>query len=244
MPGTLDLDGATVTLTDDTVYTYYQITDTSASHDGKLIIGDGTILRFDDRAGAGFVAAATLIEIYCNGTVSNNCAIISANPTPSHLWTMPATTTTVDANHCEFSGQTGSTSANNWSFETCIFAGSRYCSVEELIAATGSESQRVPLGVIVEDATRNVNQYILSRGLSTVAGYVQRGACLKLSIAGLFTRYRMDGTKPASLNLGPFSMSDNIDDAIRNLTKEAFGMLDNAGKINRKWQTLIRKANR
>lgn len=244
MPGTLDLDGATVTLTDDTVYTYYQITDTSVAHDGKLIIGAGTVLRFDNKAGAGFAALASAIEIYCNGTIDNNCAIISADPNAINKWIMPATSTIIDANYCEFSGQTGPIYADYWSFNACLFASGRLCSADDMTAITGTTHQRTVIGSIIEDASRDVTQFILANGLSTVAGYAQRNACIKLSVAYLLTRYRMDGTKPASLSIGGISMSDNIDTAIMTLTKEAYDILNSAGKIRRTWQTMVRKVNR
>jgi hypothetical protein len=51
MPSTLDLNAGMITLAADTVYTYYQITDTSLTHNGVLVMAAGSILRFDNKAG-------------------------------------------------------------------------------------------------------------------------------------------------------------------------------------------------
>lgn len=247
MSSTLDLNGATTTLNADTTYTYYQITDTSVGHNGKLILSAGTVLRFDNKAGAGFTSAATLIEIYCNGTLLNNCAIISADPNPTYSWAMPASTTMVDAKNCEFVNYSGVIQANYWAYDNCLFASTRYCSVDELAAYTGSGNERIVLGRIIENATAEINLRLSYAGMSGGGGTYIKNACLKLASADLLTRYRMDGTKPKVLTLGIISMSDDIDKAIEQLRSEATDLIDYYVKTNApyaKYRYYVRRINR
>lgn len=226
MSSTLDLNGATITLTANTTYTYYQITDTSGSHDGKLIMEAGSILRFDNKSGAGFDAAATLIEIYTNGTSSANCAITSADPTPTYLWATPPTTCMIDAEYTEFKDYTGATSASYWAFDNCLWAGSRYCSVDELRNYTGSSVQRLVLASCIENATHEINERLLAMGISGAGGSgVVKVVCMKLASAMLLDRYRMDGTKPEMIQIGEISMKDGVDNAIGLLRNEVNDLL-------------------
>jgi hypothetical protein len=224
MSSVLDLNGATITLTADSINTYYQVTDTSGSHDGKLIFEAGAVLRFDNKAGAGFSSVATTIEIVINGTSSNNCAVISADPNATNLWTMPPTTSYLDATYCEFLNYTGSTQANYWAFDNCLFGGMRYASVEDLQAITGSTNERLVLGRVIENTTQEVFQYLNKAGVSG-SGSVIKAATLKLATADLMTRWRMDGSKPQSLTIGVISMKDDNDGAISNLRNEAWELL-------------------
>jgi len=227
MSSTLDLNGATVTLTANTTYTYYQITDTSVGHNGKLIMEAGSILRFDNKSGAGFASAATLIEIYCNGTATANCAIISADPSPVNLWSTPPTTCLIDADYTEFVSYTGSTYADYWAFNNCLWAGSRYCSVEDLKDFSGSGVQRIILGKCIELATQEINERLLFSGVSGAGGSgVIREICLKLAAGILLDRYRMDGTKPEMIQIGEISMRDGVDNALHLLRNEGHELLN------------------
>ena len=221
MSSVLDLNAGTITLAADTTYTYYQITDSSITHNGVLVMAAGSILRFDNKAGAGFSSAATAIDIRITGTTAKSCAIISADPNPTYTWTMPVTTTTLDARHCEFKDYSGDTSANYWAFDDCLFAGERYCSVEDLMNATSSTLGRVPMALMVEDATRIVKSKLLLNGMVGSTGTSIQAATLNYAVVGLLTRYRMDGTKPASLSIGEFSASDTIDNMIKELKERA-----------------------
>jgi hypothetical protein len=224
MSGTLDLNGATTTLTANSINTYYQVTDTSGSHNGKLILEEGAVLRFDNRTGAGFTSVATAIEIYLNGTETNNCAIISADPAPTYLWAMPASTTYIDATYTEFLNYAGNIQGSYWAFNSCLFGGMRYATVEDLQAITGSTNERLVLGRVIENTTQEVFQYLNKAGVSG-SGNVIKAATLKLATADLMTRWRMDGSKPQSLTIGVISMKDDNDGAIANLRQEAWELL-------------------
>ena len=245
MSSTLDLDGATVTLDAGTTYTYYQVTDTSVGHNGKLILSAGSILRFDNKADSGFDPEASLIEIYINGTDAANCAIISADPTPSHLWSMPSSTALIDADKCEFAGYSGRTSGDHWAFDDCLFAASRYVTVDELVSATGTAMQRIPLARMCERVSRHISSRLNRAGLSNdYTADALRTAALDLAVVDLLTRYRMDGTKPPSLTLGQFSMSDDIDAAIAGLKDEAADLIQDHIKRNRTYRQIVRVVNR
>jgi len=103
-----------------------------------------------------------------------------------------------------------------------------YCTYTELANLTGSTLSQTILEAIINEAEREVNDYLALSGLTGVAGNAMKSATLKLSIAGLITRRRMDGTQPGSLTLdGSLVTSDNLDAAISGLRKAAFAILDN-----------------
>lgn len=78
---------------------------------------------------------------------------------------------------------------------------------------------------ILNEAYRQVTAYLLPYGLSP-SGDQCKSAERKYAQAELMTHLRLDGSKPASLNMGGFSTSDNIDQAISGLIKQAEGILD------------------
>ena len=227
MSSTLDLSGSTVTLNDDTTYTYYQVTDTSGSHNGTLILSEGTILEFDNKASAGFASAGSAITMNINGLKANNAQIRSADPSPTYDWSMPATTTYIDAEWCEFEHYSGSTSANYWGFSNCLFVGDRYISVDEMLETLNVTIEPIPLGRLIEASDRQIKAKLarLEVGAPTSDDKLKE-ASLHLTTAMLLTRYRMDGTKPSSLSLGSFSMSDNVDLAIKELKDYAWELVD------------------
>ena len=74
-----------------------------------------------------------------------------------------------------------------------------------------------------------------------------KAASLNLSIAGVFTRLRADGSKPSSLKVGDISMGDNIDAAISELKNRAWESVtayirSNGVQSRDKWY--LRKVNR
>lgn len=245
MSATLDLNGGTTNLTAGT-YTYYQITDTSGSHNGKLICAAGTVIRFDNKAGAGFSSAATLIEIYMNGTSSTNCAIISADPNPTHPWVMPASGTLIDAKYTDIVSYSGNTQADNWAFDTCMFAGMRYVTVEEFASFSGSTSPRITLATVIESASAEITERLKYAGLSGGGGPTIKNVCMKLATADLITRYRMDGSKPESLTIGVISMKDGIDAASMTLRTDAYALLEKYIIDNgqSKYRYYIRRTNK
>jgi hypothetical protein len=245
MSSTLDLNGGTTNLTAGT-YTYYQITDTSGSHNGKLICAAGTVIRFDNKAGAGFSSVATAIEIYLNGTSSLNCAVISADPNPTNLWLMPASGTLIDAKYTDFVSYSGNTQANYWAFDSCKFAGMRYVTVEEFATFVGSTSPRLTLAVVVENASAEITERLKYAGISGGGGSTIKNVCMKLATADLITRYRMDGTKPESLTIGVISMKDGIDSAASTLRSDAYDLLTKYIEDNgqSKYRYYVRRTNK
>jgi hypothetical protein len=138
--GTLNLNGGTTTLSADTTYTYLLVTDTSGGHNGTLVMGAGTVLQFDDTAGAGFASAATAITITIVGTATNKAQIKSAETLPHNAWTMPAVTTTMTATRCRFKGFSGAQSAAAWTFTNCDFGEDTYCSVQDVRDITNASA--------------------------------------------------------------------------------------------------------
>lgn len=249
MSSSLDLNGSTVTLNDDTTYTYYQITDTSASHNGTLIVGAGTILEFDNKSSAGFASAASAITINVNGTRTNNARIRSADPSPTYAWAMPATTTYIDAEWCEFENYSGSTSANYWGFQDCVFVGTRYISVDEVLQMLNiaDQMEAVQLGRLIEQSDRQIKTWLALLGVSAPSSNdTLKTASFCLTTANLLTRFRMDGTKPSNLSIGDFSMSDDVDESIKNLRNEAKELTDEYARTQsayRKYKYYIKRVN-
>ena len=99
------------------------------------------------------------------------------------------------------------------------------CTTAELVSATGSTYDTPTLQALIDRADRQINAKLVANRMSG-SGDAIKEASLDLSISMLLTRMRMDGTKPASLNLGSTSMSDNIDEAIKQLEARAWQLVN------------------
>jgi len=99
-----------------------------------------------------------------------------------------------------------------------------YCSTAELVSATGATYDAAVLQALIDRADRQITAR-LNAARVTGSGDAIKEASLSLSISMLLTRMRMDGTKPASLSMGGLSMSDNIDQAIRELESRAWELV-------------------
>lgn len=122
-----------------------------------------------------------------------------------------------------------------------------YCTTAELAALTGSTLDATTiLAPIIEQAEREIDTKLAKFSLSGSTADGIKSACLKLSIAGLLTRYRLDGTQPASIKMGDYSSSDNIDQAIAKLTADAWELVDDYVQANANTadQYYLRKVNR
>lgn len=96
----------------------------------------------------------------------------------------------------------------------------------ELIARTGSTlDPSTILQPVLDDAYAETSAYLSPYGLSP-SGLQCKLAEMKYAQAGLMTRMRLDGTKPASLSVAGFSSADNIDQAISGLRKQAEDILE------------------
>jgi hypothetical protein len=101
-----------------------------------------------------------------------------------------------------------------------------YCTEAELIAATGSKYDSAVNQALIDRADRQINARLLAARVPG-SGDAIKEASLCLTISMMLTRMRMDGVKPASLNLGgSISMSDNIDEAIKNLEIRAWDLIE------------------
>lgn len=97
-----------------------------------------------------------------------------------------------------------------------------YCAYTDLQALTGSGLSQAILEAIITQAEAKLEGMFTEANVTGLAGNARcQAAALELSIAGLLTRGRMDGTKPASIHMGDLSMSDDIDAAITYHTAEA-----------------------
>ncbi len=89
----------------------WQITDTSAGHDGEIEMEHGSEIMFDDAAGSGFVAAASAITLTVTGTIDDPAVITSENRVPRHPWRLPAKTAVLAAEHLRMEDSFGFVSA-------------------------------------------------------------------------------------------------------------------------------------
>ena len=154
----------------------------------------------------------------------------------------------MDARHCEFMDYTGAEEADYWSFSDCLFAGERYCSIEDVQNMTDTELSRVNLGIIVEDATKRVMSKLLLYGISGGSGDQISAATLNLALVGVLTRYRIDGTKPASVTVDGKSSSDNVDQNIATLEARADQLIQDyvkyLSRTNPQYSRRVVKVNR
>lgn len=101
-----------------------------------------------------------------------------------------------------------------------------YCTVEDLVAATGSSYPAETLQALIDRADRQIDARLLAARVPG-GGPAVREASLSLSISMLLTRMRMDGTKTSTNSLdGTSSLSDNIDAAIKLYEDRARQLLD------------------
>jgi len=71
-----------------------------------------------------------------------------------------------------------------------------YCTYTELTSLTGATLLQATLEAIIAQADREIDAKLAEQGLTGTAGNAQlKAASLELSIAGLITRYAMDGTR-------------------------------------------------
>lgn len=96
------------------------------------------------------------------------------------------------------------------------------CSTSELVNLTGTTYSTTILDDIIAEADRTIGTWLSFAGLSLPGSDNDlKSASLKLSICGILTRMRLDGTKPAQLRIGDLTVSDDIESAITNLTAKA-----------------------
>ncbi len=96
------------------------------------------------------------------------------------------------------------------------------CTTDELIALTGTTYPTATLTAIIAQADRTVKSWLSFAGLSLPDSDDDlKTASLNLSICGLLTRMRLDGTKPSQIRIGDLSISEYTEDAITALTDNA-----------------------
>ena len=100
-----------------------------------------------------------------------------------------------------------------------------YATYTELENLTGSNLGETILEAIIDEAEREIDAKLDEYGLSG-SGDIIKSATLKLSMAGLMTRRRFDGSQPASVGLGELTKSDSLDQAISALKKDAWALVD------------------
>lgn len=119
-----------------------------------------------------------------------------------------------------------------------------YSLYTELAALTGSALAQATLEAIIAQSDRAIDAKLRRAGITGANTTDLKAVSLEYSIAGLLTRYRLDGTKPASLSMGGFSMSDNIDSAIDEHMKTGDELLEGIIKKNRSYRQIVRVVNK
>lgn len=119
-----------------------------------------------------------------------------------------------------------------------------YSTVAELRALTGTTMDDADLEQMIAQADRSIDAQLRKAGVRRVNPEDLKMVSLEYAIAGLFTRYRLDGTKPASLSLGDVSMSDSIDSAIAAHQAKGDAILKSIIKGARSYRQIVRVVNR
>lgn len=119
-----------------------------------------------------------------------------------------------------------------------------YCLYTELANLTGSSLAQAVLEAIIAQSDREIDAKLRRAGITGANTDDLKAVSLEYSIAGVFTRYRLDGTKPASLSMGGLSMSDNIDSAIAEHRSTGDMLLEGIIKKNRSYRQIIRVVNK
>lgn len=119
-----------------------------------------------------------------------------------------------------------------------------YSTHTELVSLTGSALTQTELEAIIAQADREIDAVLRIAGISGATSGDLKAASLEYAIAGVFTRYRLDGTKPASLSVGGLSMSDNIDSAIDEHRKKGDEILNGIIRSKRNYRQIVRVVNK
>ena len=119
-----------------------------------------------------------------------------------------------------------------------------YSAATELKALTGATLADSDLEAIIAQADRSIDAQLRRAGIRNANSTDLKMVSLEYAIAGLFTRYRLDGTKPANLSLGEMSMSDSIDSAIAAHQDKGDAILTDIIKGARTYRQIVRVVNR
>lgn len=122
-----------------------------------------------------------------------------------------------------------------------------YCSETELINLTGSMLSSTVLTEIINQADREIKTKLAQTEISAPASDDKlKAASLNLSIVGILTRMRLDGSKPGSLRIGDISVGDNLDAAIAEFMGRAWASVESYIKTHGtydRYRWMIRKTN-
>lgn len=99
-----------------------------------------------------------------------------------------------------------------------------YSTYTELAALTGSELSQSILTAIIAQSDREIDTILANYDLSG-SGDTIKSASLELSIAGVLTRQRMDGTQPDSISVGQLTMGLNTHQAIQQHRKQGLDLV-------------------
>lgn len=119
-----------------------------------------------------------------------------------------------------------------------------YCTVDEVKNLTGTDLSDAIVESVIEQSDREIDAILRANGISGGNANDLKAASTKLSIAGVMTRHRMDGTQPSSLSIGDISTSDDINAAIAELKEQAYQMIRSIIRANRSNRTVMRVVNR
>ncbi|HOO04737.1 MAG TPA: hypothetical protein PLJ11_08460 [Methanomassiliicoccales archaeon] len=119
-----------------------------------------------------------------------------------------------------------------------------YSTTTELKNLTGTVLTDQILSDIIAQADRTIDAKLRKAGITSANSDDLKMVSLEYAIAGLFTRYRLDGTKPSSLSLGDLSMSDTIDAAIARHLDNGDKLLNDIIKGKRSYRQIVRVVNK
>lgn len=101
-----------------------------------------------------------------------------------------------------------------------------YCTTADLVNLTGSTLASSVLQEIIDQADRQIKAALDDAGIGAPSSDDKlKTASLYLSCSILMTRMRLDGSKPSSFRLGDFAISDNIDEAGKQLAAESASLV-------------------
>lgn len=102
-----------------------------------------------------------------------------------------------------------------------------YCTSTDISYFAGTTYDATTIGALIDDADAEINATLYSKDITppSSSSYL-KVASISLTLANLLTRMRIDGRKPANLNIGGISMGDTIDSAISALRERAMKMVD------------------
>lgn len=101
-----------------------------------------------------------------------------------------------------------------------------YCTYTEVSNLTGTSLSQTVLEAIISQSDYEIDALLAESGVSGDSSNTLKSASLKLSIAGVLLREKMDGTSSSVVKIGEFSKEErDLGTMVKSLKEEAYRLV-------------------